>query len=183
MEGALVFASIIVGLAVADQLVSLHRLLRPRHQVRWDWAAPIVALLVLLTQVQTWWSLAQQRGTMTIGGFLPVLVLLILLFLLASATLPDEVPEDGIDLRTYYQDNCPYIWSLFAAVVLFQNAMLAAASLRAGHSWLSLLNFVPDLFVVAIMVSLIVVRRRWWHAIALLVFAVGPINWLSRSLG
>jgi hypothetical protein len=52
MEGALVFASIIVGIAVADELVSVHRLLRHRHKVGWDWAALVVALLVLLAQVQ-----------------------------------------------------------------------------------------------------------------------------------
>src|ERR1044072_2671587 len=114
MEGALIFASIIIGIAVADELVSLHRLLRHRRKVRWDWAAPVVALYVLLSQVQIWWSFGREAGALTIAAFLPMLLLLILLFLLASAVLPDEVPEEGIDLRTYYHDNGSYIWTLFA---------------------------------------------------------------------
>ena len=95
MEGALIFASIIIGLAVADELVSLHRLLRHRHKVRWDWAAPVVALYVLLSQVQIWWSLGRGHGALTIGSFLPVLALLIFLFLLASAVLPTKCPRRG----------------------------------------------------------------------------------------
>ena len=59
MENVLVFASIVVGLGVADEMVSFHRLLRARHRIEWDWAALAVAFLVLLTIVQIWWSIAQ----------------------------------------------------------------------------------------------------------------------------
>lgn len=37
--------------------------------------------------------------------------------------------------------------------------------------------------VVGVFASLIVVRNRWWHAIAFLILSTGPIGWLSRSLG
>ena len=185
MEGALIFASIIIGLAVADQLISLHRLLRKRREVRWDWAAPAVALLVLLAQVQIWWSLAQRHGTLTIGEFLPILGLLILMFLLASAVLPDEVPRKGIDLKAYYHDNGSYIWSLFAAASGMGTATRLVADLQAGAPALPLLTErIPEFVVLGVIVSLIFIRRRWWHAAALLLLAgVGPVLWLSRSLG
>lgn len=184
MEGALIFASIIVGLAVADELVSLQRLLRRRHEVRWDWAAPAVALLVLLAQVQIWWSLAQGEGPLTIGAFLPMLVLLILMFLLASAVLPDEVPAQGFDLKVYYHDNGSYIWTLFSAAAGWGTATRIVTDIQAGTQALPLLiERIPEFLVLGVIVSLIFVRSRWWHAAALLILVgVGPVLWLSRSL-
>ena len=43
MGQALVFASIILGVAVAHELGNLHSLIRSRN-VRWYWAQPIFAL-------------------------------------------------------------------------------------------------------------------------------------------
>jgi len=45
-----------------------------------------------------------------------------------------------------------------------------------------LLDSSDDLTILGLMVSLIFVRRRWWHALAMLALASGPIGWLSRSL-
>ena len=47
-EYSLVLVTIIVGLAMTDMLVSLHRLLRSRTKVHWHWLPLISALLVLL---------------------------------------------------------------------------------------------------------------------------------------
>ena len=184
MEHALVFASIIVGVAVTDQMISLNRLLRVRRHVRWDWAAPAVALLALLTVVQVWWSIAQPSGgPVTIGQFLPTLLELILLFLLCSATLPDEVPAEGLDLRRYYSDQAPNIWTLFA-LALAGGFVTNQLTIAAAGKWnvSRLINNSADVVVLGLMISLIFVQRRWWHAFGLLVLAIGPIGWLSRSL-
>jgi len=184
LENVLVFVSIIVGLGVADILVSFQRLLRARKLVRWDWAALIVALLALLVLVQSWWSIAQPGAkTMTIGAFLPTLVELILLFLLASATLPDEVPSGGVDLRAYYQEQGSYIWTLFAGALAWLMATEIVTALpRLGIAGAFALK-AEEFIVLAVMISLIFVRARWWHAIGLILLAGGPIGWLSRSLG
>ena len=55
-EYSLVLVTIIVGLAIADMLESLHRLLRSRTSIRWHWLPLVAALLVLLTLVQFWWG-------------------------------------------------------------------------------------------------------------------------------
>ena len=87
-----VMSSIIVGLALVDILVSLNRLIRAGGGVRWHWAAPATALLIFLTIVQIWWSIYRpQDAPMTIGQFLPLVVELVILFLLAAAALPDDV--------------------------------------------------------------------------------------------
>lgn len=184
-EQALVFASIIVGLAVADQLNSLHRLLKRRQQVRWDWLTLWVATLVLLTLVQVWWGLAaEQPGSVSIGAFLPILVTLIILFLLAAASLPDETPEAGLDLKAFYRDQHRYLWTLYSLALGWLTIVNLAEEVRNGQSIVSALNYKSgDLIVLALMISLIFLRQRWWHALALLFLSIGPIGWLSRTLG
>ncbi len=180
----LVFASIVIGVAVTEILTSLHRLLRHRALVRWDWLPLAVALLVLLTLVQTWWSIAQpsQEAT-TIGQFVPILVELIMLFLLAAACLPDLVDESGLDLTDYYKANHSYIWTLYA---LNLGWALATGAAQASNSFAGFVSALADrsadFVFVGVMASLALTERRWWHIAALALLSVGPILWMSRSL-
>lgn len=180
-----VLASIIIGLALVDVLVSLNRLIRAGPAVRWHWAAPAAALLVALTIIQIWWSVySPVDSAMTIGQFLPLLVELVLLFLLAAAALPDEVPPGGLDLRLYYDRNGPYFWSLFTAALAWLIGVQAVETVANGEDVGRLLEArLVDLAVLAVFASLIFVRRLWWHALAFVFLATGPIGWLSRSLG
>jgi len=124
MEHALVFASIIIGVAISDQIVSLHRLLRSGQPIKWHWAQPWFAALVLLLNVMIWWSIVgEQKATLTIGEFLPILVQLILLALLTIATFPDRSGPEGVDLAAFYQSNRRYQWSLLALTLTW--SMLA----------------------------------------------------------
>ena len=110
------FASIILALAVTDLATSMHRLLRARARLRWDWLPLAVALLILLATVQFWWiffELWSATAKFSLGGFLPDFLTLLLLFFIASAALPDEVPAEGLDLEAYYFANRRYIWALF----------------------------------------------------------------------
>ena len=180
-----VMASIIIGLALVDVLVSLNRLIRAGRLVRWDWAAPLAAVLVVLTLVQIWWSLYRPEDRpMTIGQFLPLLVELVILFLLGAAALPDDVPADGLDLKAYYDRNGPYFWGLFTAALGWLIVTGAVETLANGESLARLLEArIVDLAVLGVFASLIVVRNRWWHAVAFVILSTGPIGWLSRSLG
>lgn len=184
-EGALVFASIIVGLAVADQLISLHKLLQRRHAVRWDLLTLWVAALILLTLVQVWWGLAgRPAGTVTIGGFLPVLVTLVILFLLAAASLPDAVPDAGMDLRDFYAAQQSYIWTLYSLALGWLTLLNIVKAMQSGSTLASAFaQKGGDILIVAIMLSLIRVRSRWWQYAALLLLSTGPVGWLSRTIG
>lgn len=182
-ENVLVFVGIIVGVAVSDQLSSLHRLLRQRELVRWDWLLLWMAALVLLTLIQVWWSLASMpAGRVTIGAFLPGVVLLILLFLLSAASLPDSDDPNRLDLPAYYQRQSRYIWTLFTLALVWLTTTSAVQ--RATSGQLSIVGLAPELLVIAVMASMAVLRRRWWHAVGLALLTwTGPIGWLTRSLG
>ncbi len=179
-----VLASIIIGLALVDVLTSLNRLIRAGRRVKWHWAAPLATVMVVLTVIQIWWALYRPEDTgVTIGQFLPLFAELVILFLLAAAALPDEVPAEGIDLKAYYHRNGPYFWSLFTAALGWLLLIDAIENAMNGVLLAFLNQRIIDFVVLGIFASLIFVRRLWWHAIAILLLSSGPIGWLSRSLG
>lgn len=187
MEQALVFASIIIGVAVSDQILSLHRLLRSEAPVKWHWAQPWFALIVLLLNVMIWWSIAspaEPQGAMTIGSFLPMLVLLILLALLTASSLPDRIGDEGIDLADYYQSNRKYQWSVVALGMAWQ---LGNDVFEGARDGIEAAQFVSnrwgDIFAVLLMAGMIFIRRWWMVAVGMALLSIGPVGWLSRSLG
>lgn len=183
------FASILVGLAVADLVTSFNRLMRARARVAWDWLPVAVALLVLLSSVQFWWSrfpLWTAAQTFSFAAFLPDLLLLLLIFFLAAASLPDEMPAEGrFDLGAYYRDNARYFWGLFAAFVATAMIVRAsrAAAAGAGAGEILLGNWV-NLLSVALMILLAFTARRWLHAaVVLLISALVISLWVRMTIG
>lgn len=185
MEQALVFASILVGVAISDQIVSLHRLLRSGVPVKWHWAQPWFALLVLLLNVMIWWSIVgEDKPNLTIGEFVPVLVQLIILALLTIATLPDRLGPEGIDLADFYQANRHYQWSLLALALIWNILVDVGKRIQGGEAVLSAFyQRSEDGIVLAVMILLVFTRRWWVVAIGMALLSMGPINWLSRSMG
>jgi multisubunit Na+/H+ antiporter MnhC subunit len=178
--------SILIGLAVADLSSSLHRLLRARQRVKWDWLALASALLVMMLILEFWWifyGLGTSSAWTHYGAFLVLAATLVCMFLLASAALPDEVPAEGTDLRQYYQENGGYFWSLFSLFVLLMIAVeLVAAGdplPDAGVLWRTVLN----LTLAAFLLSLATVRNRRYHTVVVLVLLVMlTVQWSQLRL-
>ena len=57
LEYLLLFQCIILGLAVGDLARSLHRLLTAGARVKWDWLAPLAALMILVSAAALLWKL------------------------------------------------------------------------------------------------------------------------------
>jgi len=176
------FASIILALAVTDLATSMHRLLRARKRVRWDWLPLAVALLILLGTVQFWWLFFEfwrSSGQFALGGFLPDFLTLLLFFFIASAALPDEVPAEGLDLEAYYFENRTYFWGLFLLLAVSTTASIIfhrATSVTTASDvmrWI-LQSGNPTLIVFAAV--LIATTRRWVHA-ALILFMLAALVW------
>lgn len=113
-EYAVGLISLIVGLALADIAVSAHRLIKHRGQVKWDAFSVLAVALMAFQCVAMWydtWFLRAYAAQMNIWFYLTILVELFLLFLAASAVLPDE-GDDGWDLAAYQERQRPYLWTL-----------------------------------------------------------------------
>ncbi len=175
--------SVFVGLAVTDVAKSLHVLLRTRRRVRWDALPLAAAFIAVLTTYNLWWRLlgtADPAPFLTLGGFLPLAAQLLVLYLLCAAVLPDAVPDDGLDLRTFYDDNGPYVWTLFALhialLIATRGFLFPDASVGAGRIAVN---------VVALVVAggLALVRVRRVHAVALAVMCgLALVDWAGLSL-
>jgi hypothetical protein len=173
-EYVLPMVSILVGLAVGDLSLSLHRLLRARRRVEWDWLPLGAAVLVLMLILQFWWAfygLGRAEVWTRYWSFLILSAALISMFLLASAALPDEVPDDGLDLSAYYDENRGYFWILFAVFAILAFVLdLVGESDVIGPT--GPLRALPTLVIAVLLLSLAFVRKRGYHSAVVLLLLV-----------
>ena len=173
-EYVLPMVSILIGLAIGDLSLSLHRLLRARRRVEWDWLPLAAALLVILLILQFWWefyTIGRAEVWTRYWGFLILAAALISMFLLASAALPDAVPDDWLDLTAYYDENRRYFWVLFAVftVLAFVLDFFGVSDLEIASGPL---RAIPTLSFAALFVSLAFVRKRGYHSAVVLLLLV-----------
>ena len=179
--------SILIGLSVTDLSGSLHRLLRARRRVRWDWLPLASALLVMLLILEFWWvfyGLGSSPVWTHYGAFLVLGASLISMFLLASATLPDNVPEAGLDLGEYYRENAPYLWTLFGVFVLLMIAVELVSAWGHLRGSTILWRTPPNLVFAALLFSLARVRSRRYHAVVVpVLLGLLTVQWSQLRLG
>lgn len=170
--------AVVIGLAVADVTTSLHRLLRHRKVVRWDWVAPLAALLIMAELFHLWWRWRGFTGT-TMGEVAPYFVALLLIYLAASVTLPDEVPAEGLDLGRYFDANRGYFWFVYTSYVAVILTLMSIRRLDQGMSVRDLwsINYFDFPWIV-VGYGMIFVRTRWVSGVVLLV----TLAWLLWGL-
>jgi hypothetical protein len=170
-EYLLLFASVILGLAACELAIGMNRLLGAWGRVKWDWLAPLAALLVFLKLVTQWWTwhgaVALASG-ITFEMYLAVLAGAVLLFMLAAAALPNEAGgEASVALRTHYERVRRRFWILFTLhfIVNVGTSLWLQMTIRPGGSvpWFAWLVWL----MVPVSLSLAIIRNRAWHSVAL----------------
>jgi hypothetical protein len=168
LEYILLFIAIILGLAASDIAMSLHRLLSAGARVRWDWIAPLAALVAFMKIVTLWWTwfgVGQIARGLTFEMFVAVVAGAVLLFLLSAASLPDEVAEGPIDLRAHWSAVSRRWWSLFVLHWVVFNGLSIWAQVQIEHARFDWRAW-PYL-VLPLAISLIFIRNRWVQTICL----------------
>jgi len=170
-EYLLLFAAVILGLAVSELAIATHRLVSAGARVRWGWLAPLAAIVAFLKIITQWW--AWYAGESLPGGlhfemFVGVVFGGVLLFLLAATALPETHNTAEIDLADHYQQVRRRFWLLFAAhwVVATAVSIWAQVSLAGAHYS----GFTWAYLVVPVALALAFIRSRWLHGMALLAF-------------
>ena len=182
-EYLLLFAAVILGLAISDLAISLHRLLNAAKEVRWD-ALPLLAALAFERIVAEWWtwhSADRLAGGFTFGMFLGVLISTVLLFLMAAVALPDE-GEEKVDLRLHYARTFRRDWLLFAGQWLTLNVVSIWAQHSIGKAHI---NVVSALWLILpATVALALISTRAVQAIGLIGFlAFYTSAYFGQTLG
>ena len=162
--------TIIFGLMLTDLFASIHRLIRHRRRIHWHWLPLLTAWYVLVTILKNWWLLVFREGEgIWESGWIFFFYghLLLLLFLVSAAVLPDEVPEKGLDLRSFYFDNRRQFWGLLAGVNLLMlifallRPVFTVSSLSWPVVWSNLVNG-------GVILSLALSRRPAYHAVVVI---------------
>ncbi len=171
-ENMLALITIVFGLMLTDLFASLHRLIRQRRRVRWHWLPLLVAWYVLALILKNWWGIVSQAdsGAKASGwAFVFYGHLLLLLYLVASAALPDEVPSAGLDMRAYYLGHRRQFWGLMSGVsaILMLNAVIGP--LLTG-STIQPAAVIVNLLMASAALSLAWVGRIGYHGVLVLVF-------------
>src|SRR3974390_1772677 len=101
-----IFNGIIVAMALENVASSFHKLFEAGGRVRWHWMGPPQPLGPRISPLGLFWTFwitrSLQSPNSTFLAFLPGALILVLQYLVTAATLPDTVPETGIDLREFY---------------------------------------------------------------------------------
>ena len=185
-EYVIPLVSVVVGIAIADIAGSLHLLFQNRGRIQWDWLALATAFLSLLILLFSWWSFynldyGETLLFTSIGGFAGVCVVLIAIYLLAAASLPSAVPEEGLDLREFYLSNAGYFWTL-AVVVNLLIAGMGTMRLVLVGSGVADQAWIPIAASTLIFVVLARTKRQWVHVAVVGLIAAGLLVGLSSQV-
>jgi hypothetical protein len=167
--------SIILGLAVADLLVNLHRLIDARKHVKWDALPLLWSLIVLLWLFNYWWAVATNldgsQDARVVGHFVLLAIPPIMLFLMAASVLPhDSLTEGQFNMRADWAGRRNVFLTFFA---LNQFVTWIVAIMR--HSvLLDISSLFRTAALLLVLLALFVKARRfeWVAAIAILTLVV-----------
>ena len=173
-----------LGVAIAFELEHLNTVLRAKN-VKWHWAQPLFALFVLLTIVSYWWGAAQNAsGEITLGEFLPIMFQLVMLALLAGVSFPAQVPDEGIDLAEYYQDNRRYQWIVMTLYFWSVNARWFYTLLQNDIELADFLARISGDVMAGLLLVAMIFARKWWQvALGFALLSFIPAVWFFRVLG
>ena len=164
-EYVLSLMAIISGLAITDLIASLHRLLRARKRVQWDWLTLFVAAFVAMALTVSWFiswrvNVVENYNPTFWRFFFLTLGQLVPLYLAAAAALPDEVPAEGVDLKQFYAENSRYIWGALSAMMVMFIVTASVSHLRQGDYRAAAMNVVHTPFLLPTVLLAVVPNRR-----------------------
>jgi hypothetical protein len=162
---ALGLLTILMGLALADITFSFHHLAVRARTIRWDGRPLIAAALVIVECVRLWfgqWTLRSVAIALTFPIYFGLFIQMLLLVLLASASLPDK-PADDCDIGAVYEQRRRYFWGLFTFyyALYFIFWLIFGATNAAGTGPAGPVDWVRVLAPIVAFLVLAAVRIRW----------------------
>ena len=153
--------SIIIGIGLTEMLGNLHRLIRNRARVTWDWLPVTWSTALLLLVINYWWSiylgvsgLEQSSNAAELGL---VLIPPILLFLTTASVLPNFDAHSEWDMRRHYDEHRK---TFIVTFVLYQCSTWATATVVGTFGW-NVISAVRATILLLLVLLLLFNKRRW----------------------
>ena len=193
-EYAMGLFSVLIGLAVVDVATSFHRLARVRKSMKWDPLTLIVALYTLCMAVYMWfdlWGVRHFTAARRFFVYLSLVALFFVLYLAAAASLPDEATTD---LRTYYEGNRRYFWTLitvfqvgytaFGFFLYFTVSNTSGNDLANAQPWVAAALLTLMALPTLVSAGLILLKSRSSHYIGVgMLFSLMLIHYAQAQIG
>ena len=174
------FYSVVLGIAVAQLMTSVGRLLEVRDQVRTYWVQSLWVVIVLMVDVNSWWAMWELRSAKSwsfISFFL--LVGLVASIYLVTVLLFPRIPESGgqVDLDAHYYKNRRIFFLANAAG--WTLGLLCNLSFLPMRGWLNPAIIVPLLVVFLSILAAFTGNRRYHAAFAIFSLAMIALGLLT----
>ena len=174
--------SIIIGIGLTEMFGNLHRLIRHRARVTWDWLPVAWTGTLLLLVINYWWSIylgvSGYQLTSNAAEFGLRLVPPILLFLTTASVLPNFDPGADWDMRRHYDEQRK---TFILTFILYQCSTWTNAAVVGTLGW----NVVSVIraMILLMLVLMLVINRRWWDwAGVLVIFAALAFRLTTQAL-
>ncbi len=162
------FYSVVLGVAVAQLMTSVGRLIEVRDQVRTYWVHSLWVVIVLLVDINSWWTMWELRSAKS-WSFISfsLLVGLVASIYLVTVLLFPRVPESRgqIDLDAHYYRNRRIFFLANAAG--WTLGLLCNLTFLPIRSWLSpgvLIGIIFPVLVVFLSILAAITGNRRYHA-------------------
>ena len=126
----LTFISVLVGLGMTNLLHSFHLMLKARKRISWNWIPLTWAFIAFESLIIMWFNLKVELTSFfseSAIGLLLFLVPTVCHLLFVMAVIPDKIPKEKFDLKSWYFSQTNYMFSLLIVmmVLLFINRVVA----------------------------------------------------------
>jgi len=158
---AVTLISIIIGIGLTEMFGNLHRLIRNRSRVTWDWLPVVWSTTLLVLVLNYWWSIYlgvagfQQSSNAAEFGLL--LIPPILLFLTTASVLPNFEANSEWDMRRHYDEQRK---TFIVTFVLYQCSTWATAAVVGTLGW-NVISVVRAVILSLLVLLLVLNKRRW----------------------
>lgn len=174
-----VFISIVLAFSVSDILSHWGEEIRLRGEIRHYWVHSAWSLLLLIVMVQIWWALwlLRDRPAWTFAEYLGLLLPYLLVALLAYVVTP-PFGDGERNIKRYYYDNSPWIFSIAAA---YGASWMLFATVISGELFFEP-NSVMRLVALLLMVALAAWKNEHFHAVGVVSTYVLLAYWIAMTV-
>ncbi len=149
--------SFVLGLSVTVLLTSLLIAFRARRKMRLSWLPLVWATYILVLQFDVWWELygLSSMQTWSVGAFVLLLLLALLLFVAGGLILPTGFGDYPEDLDEYFQEDGRW------AIAVIAGFNLTAIVANYALFDVSILDPMNTWNMIAIAIAVVVIRATW----------------------
>ena len=180
-EHSVTLISIIVGLGLTEMFGNLHRLIRLRSRVTWDWLPVLWATTLLVLVVNYWWGLYQgTTGLKQLSNAAQLGLLLVqplLLFLAVASAIPNFDPDEDWDMHRHYGEQRKLFIATFA---VYQCVSWTVAFVTGTLGWN--IATIARALILALLLMALALNRRWADWIAASAILVVLVVRMTRQV-